>query len=281
MFGGELDKVSLQKLLFLFTRKQELSSFHFIPYKFGCYSFQANADLGTMSKYNQVEERDSSWIKIDETDYFKELKNTDQLLVQGLFNDYKEFCKDDLIRLTYLNFPYYAINSTIVTSVLNKHELAKVDLQRVHKTETVLFTIGYEGVSLEEYINKLIANDVRVLCDVRKNPLSMKFGFSKGQLQKACVGVGIEYVHIPEVGIESDKRRELNSQADYDSLFVYYRASVLKNEVLKQNEILTLLETKGRIALTCFEANVCHCHRKYLAESIASNERFRYELKHL
>lgn len=55
---------------------------------------------------------------------------------------------------------------------------------------------------LEQYLNKLIENDVKVLCDVRRNPISMKFGFSKHQLIKACNGVGIEYKHIPEVGID-------------------------------------------------------------------------------
>ena len=52
----------------------------------------------------------------------------------------------------------------------------------------------------------------------------MKYGFSKKQLKTACNGVGIEYIHIPEVGIESDKRQELNTQADYDKLFKLYKS---------------------------------------------------------
>jgi uncharacterized protein (DUF488 family) len=109
----------------------------------------------------------------------------------------------------------------------------------------------------------------------------MKFGFSKSQLQKACNGVGIEYIHIPEVGIASDKRQELNTQADYDKLFVFYKVNILKNEVAKQKEILSLLVHKKRIALTCFEANICQCHRKHLAESISKLDGFNYEIKHI
>ena len=41
----------------------------------------------------------------------------------------------------------------------------------------------------------LIREDVKLLCDVRKNPLSMKFGFSKNQLKGILEGVGIEYIH--------------------------------------------------------------------------------------
>jgi uncharacterized protein (DUF488 family) len=88
-------------------------------------------------------------------------------------------------------------------------------------------------------------------------------------------------VHIPEVGITSDKRQDLKFQADYDHLFEFYRATVLKNEVGKQEEILSVLKNKKRIALTCFEANIHQCHRKHLAESISKMEGFNYELKHI
>ncbi|WP_348602891.1 DUF488 family protein [Bartonella tribocorum] len=41
------------------------------------------------------------------------------------------------------------------------------------------FTIGYEGKSLENYLNCLLENNIKILCDVRKNPISRKYGFSK------------------------------------------------------------------------------------------------------
>jgi uncharacterized protein (DUF488 family) len=280
-FEGELDKMSLQKILFLFSRQQQDKSFYFVPYKYGCFSFQANADLGTLVKYGLVKESEKTWSKTDQLDYLKELKPSDKQGIQTVKNKFGTLSKDELVRLTYTNYPYYAINSTIATSVLNLEEMSKVERQKPNKTETVLFTIGYEGISLEEYLNKLIINNVRVLCDVRKNPLSMKYGFSKSQLQKACQGIGIEYVHIPEVGITSDKRQDLKFQADYDHLFEFYRATVLKNEVGKQEEILSVLKNKKRIALTCFEANIHQCHRKHLAESISKMEGFNYELKHI
>jgi len=40
--------------------------------------------------------------------------------------------------------------------------------------------------------------------------------FSNSQLQKACTGVGIQYIHVPELGIESEQRHDLSSQADYE-----------------------------------------------------------------
>jgi hypothetical protein len=62
-FDNQLDKISLQKLLFLLTRIQEKKSYYFIPYKFGCFSFQANADLSTLAKYKLVEPSMKYWKK--------------------------------------------------------------------------------------------------------------------------------------------------------------------------------------------------------------------------
>ena len=49
VFDNELEKIRLQKLLLLFTQKQDTPAYDFVPYKFGCFSFHANADLHTMN----------------------------------------------------------------------------------------------------------------------------------------------------------------------------------------------------------------------------------------
>jgi uncharacterized protein (DUF488 family) len=280
-FDNKLEKISLQKLLFLLARQQEQKSFHFVPYKYGCYSFQANADLRTLTKYSITSEMEKYWVKSDNKNYFEELKPKDQAAIRFIKSEFGKLSKDELIALTYRNYPYFAINSSIASDILSSQELAKVKKQKPIKSDQVLFTIGYEGISLEQYLNKLIINDVKVLCDVRKNALSMKYGFSKSQLQKACCGVGIEYLHFPEVGIKSDKRQQLNTQADYNKLFAFYRSDVLTNETVKQAELLHLLTTKKRIALTCFEANIHQCHRKHLANSIAQLNGSHYGIKHI
>ena len=171
--------------------------------------------------------------------------------------------------------------ATPAADILNRSELEKVNASKPKGNKTILFTIGYEGISLEEYLVRLLKNDVKLLVDVRNNALSMKYGFSKSQLQKYCGDLGIQYVHIPEVGILREQRQELNSQNDYDKLFSVYRKNNLKKTTEKQNEILNLLRKHKRIALTCFEANICQCHRKHLAEAIETLPNFSYEVKHI
>lgn len=280
-FDNRLEKIQLQKLLMLVTKQQQKPDFHFVPYKYGCYSFQANSDLGTMAKYNQVILQGNEWVKIDNEKYLLSLKERDRQAIKLIKQLYGAKTSNELIKITYIKYPYLAINSTVAKDKLSSDEFDKVLQAKPKSDKTILFTIGYEGLSLEEYLNKLILSDIKVLCDVRRNPLSMKFGFSKSQLQKACQGVGIEYVHIPELGIESDKRQVLNTQSDYDKLFSLYRSEMLTQTLDYQLKLITLLKEKKRIALTCFEANINQCHRKHLADAIVNLSDFNYELKHI
>jgi uncharacterized protein (DUF488 family) len=271
----------LQKLLFLFTQRQVKKEYDFIPYKFGCYSYSANADLTAMTQKGVLSETESRIILKDKTDYLKIIKEEDRNYLQEVKAFYGNMNNHALMRYTYIHYPYWAINSTTASNILSVSELEKVLQNKPKSGKIVLFTIGYEGISLEEYLNRLIKNDVKLLVDVRNNPLSMKYGFSKNQLKRYCENLGIQYAHFPEVGIQSEQRQELNTQADYDRLFADYSIANLTKTGATQNTILNLLKQHQRIALTCFEANICRCHRKYLAEAIANLPGFCYDLKHI
>jgi len=77
------------------------------------------------------------------------------------------------------------------------------------------------------------------------------------------------------------QRQQLNTQSDYDSLFTDYRENNLSKTATSQNEILKLLKQYKRIALTCFEADSCQCHRKHLTEAIEKLSGFNYEVKYI
>jgi uncharacterized protein (DUF488 family) len=281
LFDGQLDKISLQKLLFLFSLKQAKTEYDFVPYKYGCYSYSANADLTTMVSKGLLAESQKHFVKLDKTDYLQLLKPEDLKSLQLVKSEYGKMSANALMKHTYINYPFYAIRSEVAVDILNNTELEKVKLAKPNSTKTILFTIGYEGISLEKYLVRLLKNDVRVLVDVRNNPLSMKYGFSKTLLKRYCESLGIKYVHIPEVGIQSEQRKELNSQADYDKLFAVYRKQNLTRTTKAQTEILDLLRKNKRIALTCFEANICQCHRKHLAEAVQGLPGFEYEVEHI
>ncbi len=281
VFGNELEKIRLQKLLFLLSRQQSKPDYDFVPYKYGAYSFSVEADLLAMVRKGRLTQTESDFKKSDPASYFKSLIPADQESIAHIKNRYGDIANASLMKDSYINYPFWAIKSPMAKEILEETHYKKVLEAVPVSDETVLFTIGYEGISLEEYLVRLIRHDIKVLVDVRNNPLSRKFGFSKGQLERYSNALDIEYIHCPEVGIQRQERQVLNSQADYDKLFAYYKSAILPQTWETQSQLLNLLKSKKRIALTCFEANICQCHRKYLAEAISGHPGFAYELRHI
>lgn len=285
IFDGQLTAKSFQKYLFLFTRKQSKKAYDFIPYRYGCFSFQANQDLATMQKYGYLEivmQETGRYIKINESNNCLSLITpADRKILIETKEQFGKLKQNDLIRYTYQKFPYYATRSLIANDLLTTPELDTIEQQKRTYTETQLFSIGYEGISLETYINRLIINDVRILCDVRKNAFSQKYGFSKSQLKTACEGVGIKYIHVPELGIISDKRRELKTQGDYDALFEEYEQTTLKDNHNTLMIVKEILENEKRLAVTCFEKNTAQCHRTRVANALLKLPNSNYSLKNI
>ena len=272
LFNGDIDKIKFQKLLFIYSQRKQKSEYDFVPYKFGCYSYSANADLKTMVKRELLSETENRLFKMDTTNYLNSIKITDKDILTDISLTYGNMSNDTLIKHSYINFPFYAIKSTIAKKILNKDIYQRIQNSIPTQTSQKLFKIGYEGISIENYLNRLIKNNIKLLVDVRKNPLSQKYGFSKTTLKRCCENLDIQYIHIPEVGIMSNQRQSLETQSDYDKLFEKYRMTTLRETTSNQSEILKLLDKFNRIALTCFEANIHQCHRFHLSEALKTQK---------
>jgi hypothetical protein len=125
-----------------------------------------------MQKYGYLEiaeEKTGRFIQLKQSgNYLTLLDISDRQALLDVKAEFGTFSQNDLIRFTYQKYPYYAIKSAIARELLTDEEMATIENQKRTFTEPQLFSIGYEGISLETYINKLILNDVHVLCDVRK-----------------------------------------------------------------------------------------------------------------
>lgn len=278
---------SFQKFLFLFTRRSGNKVYEFVPYRYGCFSFEANKDVYALAKsgYLEVQESENSEsvykLLYHNSDVIQNLNIFDNIELDKIVKDFGKLSTDELITYTYRKYPYTAINSAIKQNLLNHEELEKVEKERRRylRDSAVLYTIGYEGISLEKYLNLLLTNDVKILVDVRKNAFSMKYGFSKATLQKAVEGIGLKYIHVPQLGIESEDRQSLNTQADYDRLFDVYKKTTLKNNWYYVLQVRKLLDENQRICLTCFERDPRQCHRTMIANALMSlnNVYYKYE----
>ena len=271
-FGNEsIETIKLQKLLFLFCRQQKKPSFDFLPYKYGCFSLQAARDLSILAEHYRLLKHDKDrWTCKGGTPVF-ELEPQEQKLVDNLLQRFYSYSGPRLVNHVYGEHPYFFIKSQ---REMNKkqtsavqHQRDKINLQR----KRVLFTIGYEGKSIDFYLNELIEKNIHVLCDTRKNPISMKYGFSRKQLRGHCKELDITYEHIPELGVASEKRLNLDNPEDYRTLFAEYDKQLPRQEgSLKR--VMELLKRHVRIALTCFERESRYCHRHRISNYLQQNE---------
>ncbi|MDR2438821.1 MAG: DUF488 domain-containing protein [Planctomycetaceae bacterium] len=133
----------------------------------------------------------------------------------------------------------------------------------------VVYTIGYEGVVIDTFIQELKKSGIKQVIDVRRNPISRKSGFSKNKLMERLLTDGISYIHIPELGIPSSMRKNLQLKEDYIRLLNEYETKLLPEAQL-QKEVLIEHLKKTPSALLCFEADPEYCHRSRLANVIAN-----------
>src|SRR5262249_40798848 len=84
----------------------------------------------------------------------------------------------------------------------------------------------------------------------------------------ACETKGIAYVHVPELGIATERRRGLETQSDYDALFAEYERDDLPRQAATIERIAAAVRSGQRVALTCFEARPEQCHRHCVAAAV-------------
>lgn len=259
-----------QKLLFLYTREGEPApSYDFVPYRYGCFSFTSYADKRRLTEQGLIEESET-WALTGKGRRVARLGARSPLPMARFARQYKILRGNALVADVYQRYPYFATRSEIVEKVLPKPEdRARVEAARPGKKPPGLVTVGYESKTLESYLNQLLQDGVTLLCDVRRNPLSRKYGFSKSTLSHACAGVGIRYEHLPELGIPSEKRQDLETQTDYDKLFAAYKRTALPKQTRMLAKIAGWIQVESqRVALTCFELLPHQCHRHCVAEAI-------------
>lgn len=269
--GGEVGNLDFQKLLFLYCQEVEgAPTYEFVPYKYGGFSFTSYADKRRLIEQGFLANEELAWKLTPAGKKVGSIAPLEKIRINQFAKRHASLGGDMLVAEAYRRYPYFAIRSEMAERVLAGDELSLMAINAARPAASLpgLCTIGYEGRTLENYLNSLIRDGVTLLCDVRRNPLSRKYGFSKGTLRNACEGVGIRYEHLPELGIASERRRELHTQEDYDALFEVYERKNLPKQSKALAQIRTWIELGERVALTCFEKLPHQCHRHCVAEAL-------------
>jgi uncharacterized protein (DUF488 family) len=133
-----------------------------------------------------------------------------------------------------------------------------------------IFTIGYEGTTVDEFILALQAAGVSQVVDVRALPLSRRPGFSKTPLKGALEEVGIDYVHLKALGTPSEGRTAARAGRHADMARIYAGQLELPEAMMQAAQMLELAREKPSVLL-CMEREPAHCHRTLLLDAVAGD----------
>lgn len=130
----------------------------------------------------------------------------------------------------------------------------------------LLYTIGYEGSTIEEWTEMIRTTKMTCVVDTREFPISRKPGFSKRTLSNRLESFGIRYIHYKRLGSPKSIRHQLRRTGDYDEFFDAYEQYLKTCE----HELLELahLAIKETLGILCFERDHRRCHREIVARRL-------------
>lgn len=134
-----------------------------------------------------------------------------------------------------------------------------------------IWTIGHSTRTINEFVGLLTGNRIASLADLRRFPGSRKHPhFGREALRASLSGIGIEYVHFPELGGRRVPHPDSANTAWRNASFRGY-ADYMESEEFRSGirKLRDLAESKPT-AVMCSEAVWWRCHRALIADLLKS-----------
>ncbi len=131
-----------------------------------------------------------------------------------------------------------------------------------------LISVGYEGRSVADLIDSLMAAKVDVVIDVRLTPLSRKPGFSKRQLEEQLANAGIRYEHEQALGNPKENRSGFREGTRLARETYRRRLRSAEDSLTRIAERLN----SETVAILCFEKATDTCHRQAVTDALLLRE---------
>jgi len=140
-----------------------------------------------------------------------------------------------------------------------------------------IYTIGYEGLTIDDFMDALDAFEIEMVVDIRERPQSRKPGFSKTALSAHLFRAKIGYAHMASLGCPKHIRDQYRIDGDWSR----YTSDFLKHLDAQQHSVIDLSKQthSSTCALLCFEADFNRCHRSLVADRLETQ--FGAQIKHI
>ena len=265
---SQVSRLQLVKLAFLLGQEVEIKTFYqFVPYHHGPFSFTLYHELETLRRNGYIIEPPKEEIRRVSDVAIPPIDCTLSNAIKDFSKRYSTLSTKALIKHVYFNYPWFTINA----------KAAEQRKEERPKGKCAVYTAGYEGLQIDGFLNILLEVGIEQVIDVRRNPISRRYGFHKSTLSRLCKQLDIEYRHVPEVGIPSELRSNLKP-SDYIQLFQNYEQDILSAQQNAVESIASWVESKPSV-LVCMEADPLSCHRSRLAAQIEN--RTKLTIHHL
>lgn len=244
----DIQRIDLYNLLaFISASVEQENSFNFVMSNSGIFSYELE---NTIKRFKEKSILNANGVV--------SIENINEISTRA-----QRISVDDQMNILKLIKEFYTNPQTSLTKIAESYSRPTKSAQK-----NTIFTAGYEGVGVDSFIRRIMNAGIKNLVDVRCNPISRKFGFSKGQLSGICESVNIAYSHIPALGIPSESRKSLTCKNDYQTLFAEYEKTVLESTIQEQENLIEVACAAPTV-LICFEADKNMCHRTRLAKRIS------------
>jgi uncharacterized protein (DUF488 family) len=258
--GGMIEKTRLVKLAFLLRHErmpEDQSFYGFVPYQFGPFSFALYHDMDKLADAGWIESGEDGFRLIDRIRKPNPMPPEYVGAIDGIWGTYGRKSTSALVDDVYARYPWYTARCKNVAK----------RAATIPTAAPAIYTAGYEGLGLDDFLDRLLRAGIHQLIDVRKNPVARRFGFHRSTMARACDHLGIRYRHVPDLGIPGELRIDLDSQAARDRLFAIYRKDILPRQEQAIAQVQALMTATPSV-LVCMEAKPCECHRTHLGREL-------------
>ncbi|MEH0058778.1 DUF488 domain-containing protein [Auritidibacter ignavus] len=130
--------------------------------------------------------------------------------------------------------------------------------------------LGYQGLSLDEYVSRVVDAGADIVVDVRLNAISRKPGFSKTRLSAALGHAGVQYEHFRMLGNPKDNRQGFWNPDSFEGVQSrrHFANLLRQDEPWQAVRLIADLARERKVVLLCFEACEEHCHRSIILKSV-------------
>ena len=258
--GGSIGRMQLTKWSFLVAHETQSrggpSFYDFVPFRFGPFSFTLYHEIDALVRDGHLDAvSDREWrVTPAGLDAARAVPAPVAREARAVVDRVRGLDLGALIDSVYERHPWYTVNAENVERRRGERPVA----------QHAVYTCGYEGASIDAFLDQLAYSGIQRIIDVRANPVARRYGFHKGRMTQLAHELGIEYEHVPDLGIPSAVRRAATAADETAEMFADYAATVATTQPAAIARASALLDSAPSV-LVCRELAPSCCHRSLLA----------------